>query len=411
MEEEELKKRMELSMEELDSNLLMEILSRLSLKDLSHCRLVCNPWLKLIGNPEFVKLHRSTSLATGILMRSEYDSYCARGMRRHQLAMVEEQDGTGFQVVERMSFSRRVNFPNVDFNIVGCCHGLICLSEEEEDEDDYGEEIEWDYVYVCNPILRQYVTIPVCKSMKFKHTTSFSFGFCASTNQYKLVQTYEPIEEDRGDDDNVPAAEVYTLGTGQWRRIGDALASVEYASLSFDTFLHSSLHWIGSSEGRISDSLFCFDFEKEEFRELPSPSQLANDSSSSLKLGVLNGCLFAAFSRTDDPGKLQIWVMKDYGKDSWMKHLVIGNLDAGRKYLSPLVFSNKGKKVLIKCEESQVVCYDVETGNAEETPMFQTRARRCYPYSFTPCFFSLEDLAGKERFKKLLRQVKRKTAS
>ncbi|CAN1129213.1 F-box protein At3g07870 [Linum perenne] len=393
-----------LSMDKLHSSLLMEILSRLPMKNLSHCRCVSKTWLRLIGNPEFIKLYSSRSSTTGILMRSVYGN-SNRRMIKHQLSMVEEQaTDIGFQVVERMSFPRLVNLPNAEFEIVGSCHGLICLYQEILEHEDDTEDIEWDYVYVCNPILREFITIPVDRYRKFKCTTGVSFGYCASTNQYKVVQTYDPIDEDSYDDG--PVAEVYTLGTGQWRSIGDALSSIEYACSSFDTFLHSSVHWIGSKEKYTHDSLHCFDFEKEEFRELPSPPCVRNYSS--MKLGVLNGCLSATFSTTDDPEKLGIWVMKEYGKDSWAKHFVIGNSSGDINYLSPLVSFNDGKILMMCRSSSHVVCYNIESGVIEETQMFQTRVSEWYPYKYTPCFFSLEDVAGKEKLKKL-RLGKRKT--
>ncbi|KAJ9552395.1 hypothetical protein OSB04_016440 [Centaurea solstitialis] len=50
------------SMEDLPTELTIDILSRLSLKTVIHCRLVCKKWRNLVSDSSFVNLHHSGSL-------------------------------------------------------------------------------------------------------------------------------------------------------------------------------------------------------------------------------------------------------------------------------------------------------------------------------------------------------------
>ncbi|GJY94967.1 hypothetical protein Tco_0511328 [Tanacetum coccineum] len=143
--------------------------------------------------------------------------------------------------------------------LVGSVNGLICL---------------WQY----GPIPKTLCSTPAHDAIhlhtkEYKVIRIFQGDFTAST-------TYPHISE----------AEVYTLGTGQWRRLGH----VPY--------------WISESMGRIQ--LF------------PSPrfEKLAGDIRYET-LGILHGFL----SLTDTSRyKFNIWVMKDYGiKKSWHKEVVI----------------------------------------------------------------------------------------
>ncbi|MBA0749602.1 hypothetical protein Gogos_003506 [Gossypium gossypioides] len=86
-------------------------------------------------------------------------------------------------------------------------------------------------------------------------------------------------------------AEIYTIGSGTWRSIGNA--PTDYVSLPFNAFLNGAHHWSKSSlRGEFINS---FDFDTEQFGIVPPPhhfQELDKYSSGCTKTRVLGGCLF-----------------------------------------------------------------------------------------------------------------------
>ncbi|TQD87743.1 hypothetical protein C1H46_026681 [Malus baccata] len=90
-------------------------------------------------------------------------------------------------------------------------------------------------------------------------------------------------------------AEIYTIGTGVWRSIGNAYGGLD-CQLPFNAYLRGALYWVshGSESSDVSELINSFDFEREQFRPLPPPSYFGpreKQFSNCLKLGVLEGCL------------------------------------------------------------------------------------------------------------------------
>ncbi|CAA0836517.1 F-box protein CPR30 [Striga hermonthica] len=58
--------------------------------------------------------------------------------------------------------------------------------------------------------------------------------------------------------------------------------------------------------------------------------------------------------------KIDIWVMKEYGvNDSWTKVVAVGPPAIDRRdFLSPLVYSQDGDKVLLSCNDFRLVWFD-----------------------------------------------------
>ncbi|KAG5235685.1 F-box protein [Salix suchowensis] len=165
-----------------------------------------------------------------------------------ELLLVEivEEDFSNLEIIRLFP---NINFPDTDFRILNSCNGLLCLYE-----DSYGKsEIT---VHVCNPVIGEYIDIPVVNTDK-KFEQHFAFGFSSGSNEYKVLQTFFP-------DKDITAApclaEIYTVGTGEWRSIGNAPFRLE--NLDANAFLHDSIHWIeySSCDGFVS----AFDFVLEQ---------------------------------------------------------------------------------------------------------------------------------------------------
>ncbi|TYG98539.1 hypothetical protein ES288_A10G125200v1 [Gossypium darwinii] len=242
--------------------LILDILSRLPIRDLLHCRCVCKRFISFISDHEFASLHLSISPLC-ILTNTKALQKCRK---RLQLSHVYA-DGASFQV-SKLNFTPKSNVPTWDISDISACNG-----------DPF-------YVfYVCNPILGEFITIqPPCKG---RHRSPFwGIGYSTVTNQYKLLQSYYPTVKL-----NYPMAEI---GSGTWRSIGNA--PTDFVSLPFNAFLNGALRW-----------------SKFSLR-VPPPhhfQELDRYSSGCTKTGVLGGCLFIC--HCPDFMQFDIWVMKEYG--------------------------------------------------------------------------------------------------
>ena len=260
--------------QQLSPNILIDILSRLPIKSILDCRCVCKTWLHLISNRRFAELHLSRS-SVGILIKtipSVNDS------RKISLTLVEENGRAPFQL-ERLTFSPKINLPSSKFGLVNSCNGLLCLSGGERE----------DPIWVCNPILGEYVAVPSVS--KGRNWGSFvGLGCCSLSHRYKVVQTFHPKVKLSGND--YLEAEIYYMDTGTWRSIGYAPCALVVSS--FNSFTHSSLHWVPTT-GNNAECIYSFNFKTEEFGSVPPPPCLdrtKREFSNSLKVGVVEDSLF-----------------------------------------------------------------------------------------------------------------------
>ncbi|KAL6219313.1 hypothetical protein ACLB2K_007072 [Fragaria x ananassa] len=257
--------------------------------------------------------------------------------------------------VERMRFAPLNSIPCylLQVDLMNSCNGLLCLTESKRDGS----------LYVCNPILGQYISIPCPDKNRYYSCNFTAIGFSAKTKEYMVVQT-SFREYNRSE----PVAHIYTIGTGIWRSLGKPPRG---GPIPFDSFLHGALHWIPyASYNYTPQSIQSFDFEREEFRALPLPQS---------------------------QGTVDMWIMKDYGvQESWTKILVIENLYPDSSY-KPIMFLND-VEILMRYRRS-VVYYDQETKSLKRTCIVQTQSES-EAFGYCPCFVSLHDVSEGEEVKR-----------
>lgn len=154
--------------------------------------------------------------------------------------------------------------------IIGSSNGLICLAVPKDGL--YGAVD--DPLYICNPITREYIYLPIptinenCATVR----NVFGFGYNDKPKEYKVVRIYYESEDvkERG------LLQVYTLGgrTG-WRNKGKMIYSLQSNnSYSPGTNVDGAIYWLhqeepklgvchpNSTEGRI----VAFDLADEVYR-------------------------------------------------------------------------------------------------------------------------------------------------
>jgi hypothetical protein len=200
-------------MNKLPSCLIMDILSRLPIKTILNCRCVCKTWLHYISDSFFAKLHLERS-PTSLLVKTISNNPESRSVQLVQIT--GKPVGLRFRVVEEMKFVQEINLPyNNDFLIENSCNGLLCISQTFQDGSH-------DDIYLCNPILGEYISIPLAAGQGTRHKSSFSLGYSAITKEYQVLHTFYS----KKGPDSQPEAEIYTIGTGKWRGIFPLIGSI-----------------------------------------------------------------------------------------------------------------------------------------------------------------------------------------
>ncbi|KAJ9552152.1 hypothetical protein OSB04_016197 [Centaurea solstitialis] len=278
-------------MEDLPAKLTIDILSRLPVKTVIHCKCVCKKWWNLVLDSSFVNLHLSRSpTSTGFIIHYKPRICDNPGI----LKWVEIEDKVDHRHLhyDRLLTLDLLNLGPIytEMRQVGLVNGLICLWE-------YSYEV--DNTYICNPVTREYMILP----RQRYQTDGFSgvvygFGVSSLTGEYKVVRafhakTFVQNGVTRAGQPSVLEAEVYTLGTGQWRSLPPVPVTYRLNTLDqfCGPFLNNHCHWIVSDNQDANDDKICtFDLDKETFQLFPSPPKNENRFHRQ-SLGILKGCL------------------------------------------------------------------------------------------------------------------------
>ncbi|KAJ4954344.1 hypothetical protein NE237_011127 [Protea cynaroides] len=338
-------------MSDLPLDVVYDILSRLPIKTLARCRSVCKDMCRITHIRRFIKMHHNRAIQGDIppslLLHARY---CFDELRSDVYLLQHDTcDDTldGRAVVSHPLFSP----PKNEFEVVGSCNGLLCLSEPLY----YGPR------FVCNPITGEYIWLP-----KPDKRTNFDivsgFGYDEVANEYKVVRMlFHSIDIGLGN--GSPSfkleGEVYSLSLGKWRDIGDVPYPLR--GKASPAFVNGALHWMTESYDflNVTDLIVSFDLGREEFRVVPPPPGFVpGRQSHRLNLGVLGGrlCLF----EYSIIGHLEIWIMKKYGvKESWTKEYVVWQKSSGRDsgHFTPLRLMENGELLLL-CNSECLVLYD-----------------------------------------------------
>lgn len=286
-------------METLPRDIILNILSGLPTSSLVQFRCVCRSWRLLGQDPDLVNMHSSRmaeSNPTCLIFHCDYPI-------KNQLYFVEFPSSN--EKVKKFQVPFCSAMP--EFDVVGTCDGLLCLSDS----------LFNDALYIYNPFTRNCKELP--KSMhNLNQEVVYGFGCHPTTKEYKVVKIVYIKNSNKGS-----AVQVFTLGSSAWR----SLEKVHHHLVNWPSqqvCVDGRLHWV-TWPGRYTRirSIISFDLADEEFREVPSPDGNGL-SRCNYHLVVLGGCLSAAVYC--HYGKLDIWVMEKYGvKESWIKKFNLGN--------------------------------------------------------------------------------------
>ncbi|KAL9173350.1 hypothetical protein ABFS82_03G108100 [Erythranthe guttata] len=294
----------------LPPEITIDTLSRLPIRTIIRCRLVCKSWRNLIQTREFADSHLSKS-ASGIVITSGFSRY---------LEIYEFVDELDLESHE-LHYNPVTEF-NCDnfiesFELQSSAKGLLFFGVVES---------EPSALHICNPLTREFIQLPNYEVVYSLPTlVNCGFGVSKITGQYKVVRivhecicdphTFKLLKYTNC------VCHVYTLGTGTWRKIapGAPFGSDWY---SVGVFLNGSLYWLVTDfEGY--NLISCFDLETEIFSTFPPPSLLKRERRpGGLELVALGDYLCVCDNTSDD--EIVMWLMKECGDEkSWTKDFVV----------------------------------------------------------------------------------------
>ncbi|KAF9615098.1 hypothetical protein IFM89_021669 [Coptis chinensis] len=223
----------------LPQDITFDILSRLPVETLIQCRrpLIFKEWRTTISDPlfvhaQFVRASQANDQNHDILVVTS----------KWELCMVNHVGCINESV-------KRLPFPNYLSKLgMNSCNGLLCL---------------WDYPFNRITIYNPFITNDIMKLPYDRSRTSSGcgFGFDPIKNQYKVVAFFR---SSTGLD-----AEVYTLGLGSWRIIGE----VPFNPLqpeNENVFLNGTLYWLAKRRAGRRNGIGYFDFGREKFQFDPT---------------------------------------------------------------------------------------------------------------------------------------------
>ncbi|XP_026451753.1 F-box protein At3g07870-like [Papaver somniferum] len=257
-------------MENLHSDTLENILSRIPIEEALHAKRVSKTWRAILRYRTSEKAGFFFAFSRGrigidevireeLFYEDEYDHYDHTKMNYYYTRKTLSK-------IEHGSFATKA--PTRDI-MVGSCNGLVCFCKFNGDAR-VAEAAE--PFLVCNPLTGESAVLPKYNYELHWDTANqkipcggrrltSGFGYCPSTNKYKVVTIYYS-------DANKNHA--YTVG-GEWRYIG-------YIDRHIYTFLsgiypNGTLYWLQKILDMVQESeVVAFDMQDEKFDYIALPS-------------------------------------------------------------------------------------------------------------------------------------------
>ncbi|KAK9052432.1 hypothetical protein SSX86_029061 [Deinandra increscens subsp. villosa] len=312
----------------LPDSLLLEIISRLPLKSIFRFKCVCKHWLTLISQPSFSRFYfsriltanaSSSSVRFRIMYRYVYVSKFKDVLDRFR---PEIYNSSKFSVLFLSSFEEQQQ--SDQFKVLAVSNGLVlcCL---------LGPLI----YYVCDPVTRQWVTLPRGRDKSSNtHPIFFGEGFVSRINEDNVLTSYTVVRVELVNvRTNYLSLEVFSSETGKWvdyklpcpHPIG--LMKRGGSPISFNGILH----WFVYDYGMVAfdphkDPKSCRLIQFPEDREVETDYKheglyrLCDECQGKLRFFEVahDSWSFYCFS---------MWVMKDYEKGEWCSEFKVSRCD------------------------------------------------------------------------------------
>ncbi|KAK3036275.1 hypothetical protein RJ639_031247 [Escallonia herrerae] len=340
----------------LSLDLLSNILARLPVRLLGQLMSVSKPWLALISDPDFKKLHRYRWMKCPKLLTvkeaTRTDTLSVWGPLHRSLHLhtmdVSNKDVCG-TVYTRGIKGRRYGgfqmFPSTN---------LVYYRNR-------GSE------YVCNLATKEVSCLP-CSS--FRSRRGMVCGYILATNEYKIVSFFDrDVDADYTSKGYKLGCEILTLRDGgpvpgSWRQVED-LPQPYAVTCPTSAHVNGSMYIMFSHE-RI---LLSFELENEKFKSLGYPQdgytrhREGNKVNMNMVLAELEGFLCLGY-HWKQFSAMTIYMLVDLEREIWVKKYNIPLYEIGREIrilgLGYLPLTNENGEILMKLFRSRGALYNIE---------------------------------------------------
>ncbi|KAL1533833.1 F-box protein CPR1-like [Salvia divinorum] len=347
----------------LPSEIILNILSRLDACTATRGKCVCKLWLDSLTTPEFVK----SQSVPGLIVEINQISF-----KYKMVEFVDEPDHNCDW--HRLNIVFNLDLPSPTPNhIHSSTNGLILLIDGRK----YGR------LTVCNPITREYITfprpLPLPPGIPWE---IYGFGVSRTGGQYKVVRVSAgkpPCVSISGELE----CQVYTVGSGSWRRLASCIWSTLLSYNLMMTFLCGHLHWWTRKDVSAPRQISRLDLETELFSTFSDPPfDDRHETRYSRYLCISSDCLCVC---NDLRMEIDIWVMKVCGDEtSWTKEVSIRKVD----------IVNGDVLLLWKLSKPLYHYYSSTTKTFEKVDWFDLEDCLVYRIThYTPSFLSLKTFA------------------
>ncbi|CAK7325655.1 unnamed protein product [Dovyalis caffra] len=287
----------------LPEDLLITILITLPAKSLLRFRSVSKSWNSLITRAEFINIHLAQAKPL-LLFHHHNQSYSLRS------------DNESLDVWSNSDFELPFKREDDDFQIIGSCNGVICISNTPQ---DHGHGI-----ILWNPSIGKSLNLELPRLIDHFHGI-FGFGFNSQSNDYKIVRVDTP--------QNQVYCQVYSLKERSWKAI-DFNPALGYfiripsvlwgRSSSYKyVFLNGVLHWLADREEMGHRFVLSFDLTNDSFGTIMLSPYLATKSDEWMAILVFDNSV-SVFLNDLDTTYIELWGQKKYGEMKlWSRKLRI----------------------------------------------------------------------------------------
>ncbi|XVF26660.1 hypothetical protein REPUB_Repub14bG0036700 [Reevesia pubescens] len=335
------------------TDLIPDILCRLSVKTLLRFKCVSKPWGSLVDDPYFAKLHLHHSLKTNTNVKLLLHDCIERDDRAYS---VDFDSLANLVQFPRPFTSERIKNDSVIFasckylfRIFGSCNGLLALYHR-----DSGIALWNPSTRKCHylPTIGDDITMDhdIIPGYDYDTNSILGFGYDVINTDYKVVKML------RSKTPNCFKVMVYSLKANSWRRIKDCPYDIPI-NYNDGAYVNGSLHWVGDEIGEYFGGklIFALDLGAEKYYEVPECDIDVKDFGYK-NVGELGGCLcvFRDGSTGYVEDNVVLWVMKEYGvKESWTELVYLSRDEWERLTLMnifhtrAIAYSRSGDKILL----------------------------------------------------------------
>lgn len=351
-------------------SLLLEIIVRLPVKSIFKYKCVSKHWLSLISHPSFSRSYISRGLNVNnfsfrIFYRYIYVSKFKEVLNRLR---PDIYNSPNFSVLFLSTFEEQQQ--SDQFKVLGSSKGLIliCL---------LGPLI----YYVCDPVTRQWVTLPRGRSnAPNRHPVFFGEGLVSKVNQENVLTSYKVVRvEWLSSESKYLNLETYSSETGEWidHRLLCPCPIQLLKRGGGPIHFNGSLHWFVHDHGMVAfdpykDTKHCRVIKFPEDRDVDNEYKhdglyrLCDECKGELRY-------FEVSPEDSDFYCFSMWVLKDYEEGVWVSQFKVTRSDLWsndpklsdwlmRATFVPLSFHPFDSDVVyLRCvERSCIVSYNIQ---------------------------------------------------